>query len=567
MADPSTKAKANEFKEKGNKAFNEKKWDEAISLFTEAIKLDGTDHVFYSNRSGAYVSAGKFAEALHDSESCIQLKPDWAKGYSRKATAHYCLREYKEAIVACKKGLELEPGNAALKKSLEDTEKAQELAHQAELNQTRNIYQQLAQIFSGDVLSRVRLFPETRAFADDLEFIEKVNEIQKNPASLQKHFTDERIIKFLSLALQHESPQTPAQGQEFPTKEEPKTHKTEKKPEKKEEPHAEKKSDKRECDEWKEKGNLAYKQKNFEEAINCYTKAFELDKINMVYLTNRAAVYFEMGKFDECIKDCEEALEIGKTNRAPYELSAKAWQRIGNARAKQERYEDAIKAYNDALVYHRNPDTLGALRKTEKIWEEKQKQSYINPELSTKAKEEGNDHFKHQRYPEAVKSYEEAIKRNPSDAVNYSNKAAALTKLGAYPEAIKDCDKSIELNKNFTKAYIRKAHVHYLMKDYYKGLEVYDAGLKVDPDNQELKEGKQQTLTAISIQARQGGDDEATKRALQDPEIRAIISNPHIQQVLQDLQRDPKAASHHLSNPDIAAKIEKLIAAGVLKIG
>jgi len=287
----------------------------------------------------------------------------------------------------------------------------------------------------------------------------------------------------------------------------------------------------------------------------------------MVYLTNRSAVYYEMGKYDECIKDCEESLEIGKANFAPYELRAKAWQRIGNARVKQERYEDAIKAYDYALVEHRNPDTLNALQKTRKIWEEKKIQAYINPELSTIAKEEGNDHFKQQRYPEAVKSYEEAIKRNPSDPVNYSNRAAAYIKLGAFPEAIKDCDKSIAVDKNFIKPYIRKGHVHFLMKDYYKCLEVYDAGLKIEPDNQELKEAKQKALMAMQSQASQGGDEESAKRALQDPEIRAIINNPAIQQVLHDLQKDPKAARHHLSNPDIAAKIEKLIAAGVLKIG
>jgi hypothetical protein len=37
--------------------------------------------------------------------------------------------------------------------------------------------------------------------------------------------------------------------------------------------------------------------------------------------------------------------------------------------------------------------------------------------------------------------------------------------------------------------------------------------------------------------------------------------------VLNDLQNDPKAASVHLKDPQIAAKLNKLITAGVLQVG
>ncbi len=56
--------------------------------------------------------------------------------------------------------------------------------------------------------------------------------------------------------------------------------------------------------------------------------------------------------------------------------------------------------------------------------------------------DKGNLAFKEQRYPEAVAAYEEALKRGPP-SVNpeayklYSNLAACYTKLGAYPEGVK----------------------------------------------------------------------------------------------------------------------------------
>ena len=46
----------------------------------QAIDLDGTQHTFFSNRSAAYLSMGEAENALADGESCIRVKPDWAKG-------------------------------------------------------------------------------------------------------------------------------------------------------------------------------------------------------------------------------------------------------------------------------------------------------------------------------------------------------------------------------------------------------------------------------------------------------------------------------------------------------
>ncbi|GFS31577.1 stress-inducible protein [Actinidia rufa] len=53
---------------------------------------------------------------------------------------------------------------------------------------------------------------------------------------------------------------------------------------------------KKEAHKEKEKGNAAYKKKDFEAAIQHYTKAIELDDKDISLLTNRATVYLEMGK-------------------------------------------------------------------------------------------------------------------------------------------------------------------------------------------------------------------------------------------------------------------------------
>ena len=56
--------------------------DEAIEAYSKAIALE-ENHIFYSNRSAAYLTKGDAEKALADAITCLELNPDFVKGYSR----------------------------------------------------------------------------------------------------------------------------------------------------------------------------------------------------------------------------------------------------------------------------------------------------------------------------------------------------------------------------------------------------------------------------------------------------------------------------------------------------
>jgi tetratricopeptide (TPR) repeat protein len=77
------------------------------------------------------------------------------------------------------------------------------------------------------------------------------------------------------------------------------------------------------CLQEKEAGNAAYKKRDFETAIQHYNKAIDLYDKDISFITNRAAVLFEQQNYDECIKDCELAVETGRMQFADFKMIAK----------------------------------------------------------------------------------------------------------------------------------------------------------------------------------------------------------------------------------------------------
>jgi len=311
----------------------------------------------------------------------------------------------------------------------------------------------------------------------------------------------------------------------------------------------------------KEKGNEAYKKKDFETALNHYNKAIELDPINMTYYTNRAAVYFEQKRWDDCMKECEKAIETGRENKADYKLIAKAYARMANVKTQEKDYGSAIKYYNHSLSEHRNPDILKKKQEVEKILKEQEKLALINPELAEEEKTKGNEFFQKADYPNALKHYTEAIKRNPTDAKLYSNRAACYTKLMAFPLALKDSEEGIKLEPNFLKCHLRKGHVLIAMKDLGQAMAAFGKALEIDPNCQEAIDGYRQCTVRSNEDP-----EEVRKRAANDPEIQQILSDPGMRLILEQMQNEPQALRDHLRNPAIAQKIQKLIDAGIIGI-
>mmetsp|Transcript_4066 Transcript_4066/g.6366 ORF Transcript_4066/g.6366 Transcript_4066/m.6366 type:complete len:263 (+) Transcript_4066:64-852(+) len=115
----SQRKSADELKQLGNEAFSRKDFDEAISLYSEAIKINPKNHVLFSNRSACYVGKKEWTAASEDAKTCIKIDPTFIKGYYRLANAQIEMEEFDLAHSTIKQGLNVEQNNVQLLRQLQ----------------------------------------------------------------------------------------------------------------------------------------------------------------------------------------------------------------------------------------------------------------------------------------------------------------------------------------------------------------------------------------------------------------------------------------------------------------
>merc|ERR1712038_557441 len=248
----------------------------------------------------------------------------------------------------------------------------------------------------------------------------------------------------------------------------------------------------------KEKGNQLYKDKRFDEALNAYDEAISLNPNNMTLLSNKAAVYFTTKKYDNCIEACQQAVHIGKENRASFEERAKAFSRCAKAYQKKGDLVNAIEMCKNAQLESYDKATERMLKMFELDKKKADALAYQDDTKAEEAKQQGNTHLRNKKWPQAVEAYEEAVKRAPKNATIRNNLAASLCKIMDFNGAKREIDVALELDPKYVKAWTRKGDIEVLMKENHKALESYKNGLKFEPDNIPCKEGLRKVTTMIN---------------------------------------------------------------------
>ena len=90
---------------------SQKKFQEAIADYSEALKVKSNDPDIFERRAYAEMQLKDYDKALHDYNEAIKLSPEEPKYYQVRALIHQTKNNFKAAMADVDKTLKLDPNN------------------------------------------------------------------------------------------------------------------------------------------------------------------------------------------------------------------------------------------------------------------------------------------------------------------------------------------------------------------------------------------------------------------------------------------------------------------------
>lgn len=199
-------------------------------------------------------------------------------------------------------------------------------------------------------------------------------------------------------------------------------------------------------------GRTAEDAKQFEAAINAFTKAVVLDPGNDSAFLHRALSRLELGQKEQALDDVNQSLRLQPNNARAYELRAKIYQI-------QRDYSRASADLDQAL--ERDPRSLSYMLTAASLAEER-KDFGTAADLYKKAAAISTDSSIRIKYaavlvsldklPEALAECSAVIAADPRSAEGYGCRAKLLIRMNRFSEAVADLNLTIQLNPDYPNA-------------------------------------------------------------------------------------------------------------------
>nr|XP_005887078.1 PREDICTED: sperm-associated antigen 1 [Bos mutus] len=107
-------------KEEGNQCVKDKNYKDALSKYSECLKINNKECAIYTNRALCYLKLGQFEEAKQDCDQALQMDHGNVKACYRRALAHKGLKNYQKSLNDLNKVLLLDPSIVEAKMELEE---------------------------------------------------------------------------------------------------------------------------------------------------------------------------------------------------------------------------------------------------------------------------------------------------------------------------------------------------------------------------------------------------------------------------------------------------------------
>ena len=245
-------------------------------------------------------------------------------------------------------------------------------------------------------------------------------------------------------------------------------------------------------------GILAYKQQEYEKAIEFFDTALTRDPKNEDALKWKTTSLRLLRRFDEAEKAADGALKVLPD-------SVVLLNERGFVEFDRRNYEKAIEFFEAALT--RDPKNEDALQwKTTSLrallrFDEAEKAAdgalKVLPDSVVLLNERGFVEFDRRNYEKAIEFFDTALTHDPKNEDALQSKTASLRALRRFDEAEKAADGALKVLPDSVVLLNERGFVEFDRRNYEKAIEFFEAALIRDPKNEDALKSKTTSLRAL----------------------------------------------------------------------
>jgi len=184
--------------------------------------------------------------------------------------------------------------------------------------------------------------------------------------------------------------------------------------------------------------------------------------------------------------------EFAPVNYGNYQqlLTAGDYAKQGDACFFENRYEDAIAAYNQALqiqpdladTWNNRGVVLTRMQRYPEAIASYEQATTIRPTYPDAWNNRGVVLLELQKYPEAIGCYEQAIQAKPDYADAWNNRGVAFSKMEEYEQAVISYNQALQIKNDYTDAWNNRGVALSKLQKYEAAIASYDNAAKIRPD-------------------------------------------------------------------------------------
>mmetsp|Transcript_34644 Transcript_34644/g.87084 ORF Transcript_34644/g.87084 Transcript_34644/m.87084 type:complete len:262 (+) Transcript_34644:112-897(+) len=232
----------------------------------------------------------------------------------------------------------------------------------------------------------------------------------------------------------------------------------------------------------KNTGNKFFAAKEYEQAIEWYTKAIGLYADDHAFYSNRSAAYIALDNFDAALEDGRKCIELNPK-------WIKGYYRAAVGLSGLHRYEECMDLLNKALRIGTDNDLKrihAEATAAVKLLDNVKDANGNKLSRAAAAKQLGTDAYRVSNYEEAIKMFTRAIVNAKNDeqeliAACYSNRAACHMQHHGYKKVIADCTECLKIQPENAKALMRRCLAYEALEKYQLALDDAKQCLSLEP--------------------------------------------------------------------------------------